>query len=134
MSYIMSDLHTDETFPLAEYTIGKVLEMIDAEMDGILNESFHKWSAGTGEAITELLAIRDAFYELLDFGDPNHFISSQILNEGVMERFEATANVDEYLAGLGEQQLRAYLWSDLSDRCATCREFSDYCQGHGVMG
>ncbi len=134
MSYIMSDLHTAETFPLAGYTIDKVLDLIDGEMAGIMDEPWQKWSPGTGEMITELLAIRDAFFELMVTGENDALNRATHLNEGVLQRFELTHNVDEYLSGVGEQQLRAFLWDDLSERCATCGEFSDYCQGHGVLG
>ena len=134
MYRLMSDLHTAETFPIADYTIGKVLDMISAELDGFLDESIHKWSPGMGEQLTELLAIRDAFHELMEGPDREPLTVNTRLLEGVIQRFEGTRNVDEYLAGLGEQQLRAFIWDDLSERCATCREFSDYCQGHGVLG
>lgn len=132
-SQLMCDKYTDETFPLANYSIGTVLDMIDAEMEAITEESFRKWGPETGEVITEFLAIRDAFYELMQ-DQENPVTRLTLIDEGVVERFEQTHNVEEYLTGLGEQQLRGFIWDEIQDRCARCGDHMDYCQGHGVLG
>lgn len=132
------DLFTEDNFPIQRITVSQAMAIVHDEMEAVAEDhSPTDLSIDALESLIEFQVVAIGMLELMvDMEERGRYNPTSRLDEGLIQAWSLCPTPKDYLgdASEGEAHLRRALWSWFEDRCATCGDPVDYCQGHGVLG